>query len=156
MKRKLNITNINNEIKIKDILSYYNVIGLSISVAIGLAGKDLIFSLSDDIIIPCISILFSKITGRETFIKSKNKTKIQFSNFFSSLLTFFFVTMLVIFILYSAFRPIVKDDVLHQRENDSALYSIQDNIEIIAQSYENNNNLLEKIEQNTKQNIGNW
>jgi large-conductance mechanosensitive channel len=96
-------------ISLSDVLSHYNVVGMAIAVAIGMAGKDLFFSLSDDIVMPFLNV----ITGdRFKFLRKK----FQPDNFMSSFITFILVTFSILIILYTILRPMVEKQILDERK----------------------------------------
>jgi large-conductance mechanosensitive channel len=132
---------VETKITIEDILSYYNVLGLSIAVAVGIAGKELFFSLADDIIIPLIGFLFNKITGTSTeFLDSKNKFEID--KFISASLTFIMVVLAVIIILYAILRPLVRKEIIQKREESAELKNLQENVEKIVKQTDPIKNMI--------------
>lgn len=90
-------------ITITQVLSHYNVIGMAISIAVGIASKDLVFSLSNDIILPLIGMVV-----RTPFF---DDYEFDGDKFLAKLLTFGIVLGIILFLLYVVLRPMVRDDI---------------------------------------------
>ena len=74
-------------ITINNILHEYNIVGLSIAVAIGIAGQELVFSLNNDVMMPSLAKLLPYGFLRDY--------KFDLDNFFSKAITFMFVFGLI-------------------------------------------------------------
>jgi large-conductance mechanosensitive channel len=122
---------VNQNITINDIFKYYNITGMSIGVAVGLAGKDFLFSLVDDIILPSVSLISTKISGSPLCFLGKYNFEVE--KFFSALLSFIMVTFVVIIILFVVFRPVIKYNIIKQRNQNHIISSIEGKVAKIAE-----------------------
>ena len=90
-------------VSIKDVISHYNLVGLGIGVAIGVSGKDLAFSLANDVIMPLVGkVIKTSFTDQYKFDPEK---------FISTLLTFIIVFAIILLLLYVVLRPMVKSEI---------------------------------------------
>lgn len=128
---------VQDKVSIQDVISHYNIIGLGVGVAIGIAGKDLAFSLSNDIVIPIVAGVF----GAKDILNSK---KLDVRKFISAILTFIIVFSIIIFILYIVLRPMVREDINGVKEYRQ---TITDDLGAIV-TYQKN------IDQNTRKTSG--
>lgn len=120
-------------ITLNNILHEYNIVGLSIAVAIGIAGQELVFSLNNDVMMPYIARLLPY-----GFL---NDYKFDLDNFFSKTITFMFVFGLIIILFISILKPLVRQKI----ESDKKVNIMnQKRLE-----------LLEKIEKELTTNISN-
>lgn len=110
-----------NDITFSELLSHYNIVGMAIAIAIGIAGQKLFFSLADDIVVPSFSFLIKKSTGKSMKGLLKDQSKFQVGEFISAVLTFLIVIGVVIFILLTILRPIVKREILTKREGEEKI-----------------------------------
>lgn len=110
---------VNIDITIKDVVSEYNLIGMAIGVAIGIAGKDFAFSLVNDIVMPLVgNVVNTKFF--EDYIFDGDK-------FASATITLAFVFLTVIFLLYVVLEPMIKPSIIEKREKQMNSYnSLQD------------------------------
>lgn len=130
------------KVTMSDVISHYNVIGLGIGVAIGMAGKDLAFSISDDVIIP----LFGKLMG----IKSVNGREFEPKKFGVALLTFLIVFFVIMFMLYIILKPMIREEILHSRNFTE---NIENNLSNIEKHQQNIDNNIKKISGTHQENI---
>lgn len=108
---------VNDHVTLKDVIIHYNISVMAISFAVGMAGQQLLFSLADDVIIPTLSLLYRKLTGKQVDFLG-NKTKFEIDKFVSVLLTFILVIITVMIVLSTVLLPIVKRQILVKREEE--------------------------------------
>lgn len=123
-------------ISINDVISHYNIIGMGIGVAIGIAGKELAFSLSNDIVMP----LLGKIIQTKFF----NDYELDVDKFFSSILTFSIVFGVVMFLLYVVLKPMVKQEILSSRKFNHKIIDRFDTVITYQKSIDKNTRNLEQ------------
>lgn len=100
-------------VSIKDVMSHYNIVGLAIGVAVGVAGKDLVFSLSDDVILPLI--------GKVIKLKFFQQYNFEWEKLVSSLLTFSLVMGVIVLLLYFALRPFVSTEISGNKKYNNTI-----------------------------------
>ena len=90
--------------KMKDFITENSIVGTCAGVCIGLAAKDSINSLVQDIIIPLIILLLYalNITWISKYLPNKNY-KLNILNFIRNLVTFFIVIIVSFLFVYFAF-----------------------------------------------------
>lgn len=95
------------DITILDVISYYNIIGLSVGIAIGMAGKDLILSLIQNIIMP----MFTSFPKRKF-------PELNVKEFISHLIVFILTLLIVLFLLILVLKPIVVKDIEKKNKDE--------------------------------------
>ena len=130
----------NNNVTIEDVISYYNIIGMAIAVAVGIAGKELVFSLSNDVILPGVGLVI-----KNNFFK---QYEFDSDKFVSTVLTFFIVLFTIILLLYIVLRPVVTKEISDTKEKNLKEEKV---IENINKDLENINNILNNIQNNTSE-----
>lgn len=98
-------------VTINDVLQEYNIIGMAIAVAIGIAGQEFIFSLNNDVVMPSIAKLIPY-----GFFKNY---KFDIDKFVSKLFTFAFVFGVIIILFLTVLKPLVKEQIDEQKELSS-------------------------------------
>ena len=98
------------KVTLSDILTKYNIIGLAIGVAVGVAGKDLIFSIANDVVMPAIGLVFKN--------KHFKNMKFNINNLVSSIITFFVVMFVIILLIYTVLRRFVADQIISDKSNE--------------------------------------
>lgn len=109
-------------VSVKEVISHYNIIGLGVGVAIGIAGKDFLFSLANDIVLPLV--------GNVIKTKFFDDYKFDGDKFVGALLTLLFVIGTVMFVLYVALKPLVKSEI---QDEDVYRKDITDGIKAIVE-----------------------
>lgn len=96
-----------DSITITDVIDHYNIIGLGIAVSIGLSGKELIYSFTDDFLLPLFGTIFE--------IKFLSKYKFDLEKLISALVTFCIVVGIVILMLYTVLKPLVEEEIRKEK-----------------------------------------
>lgn len=107
-------------ISTEQVISHYNIIGMAIGVAVGIGGKDLIFSLTNDIFFP--------IMYKTTHMSMFNGYELNTDKFATNIFVFVIVLVLIILILNTVLRPIVKREISSGSENWDKLFDKMDAI----------------------------
>ncbi len=82
----------------KEFISQGNVMDLAVGVIIGAAFGAIVKSLCDDVIMPCIQLIISKITGAKTIEEMTavlNVGPIAFGNFIAAVLNFLIMAIII-------------------------------------------------------------
>lgn len=95
-------------VTINDVLQEYNIIGMAIAVAIGIAGQEFVFSLNNDIVMPSVA----KVIPYGFF----NGYKFDVDKFVAKLFTFCFVFGVIIVLFLTVLKPLVKEKIEGQNE----------------------------------------
>lgn len=86
----------------KEFISKGNVMDLAVGVIIGGAFGAIVTSLCDDIIMPCIQLIISKIFGVESIdemTKILNVGPIAFGNFIAAVINFLIMALIIFFMV---------------------------------------------------------
>ena len=118
-------------INIEDILSHYNIIGLSIGIGLGTAGQQFLFSLVNNMIVPATGRLFGK------------STEFKIDNFVSHLITFILVVLIILFSLKTVLSVIVNREVTEKKQKDERDF---EQLQEIIQKQHQINQKLDKMD----------
>ena len=103
----------------KEFISRGNVMDLAVGVIIGAAFGAIVTSLCDDIIVPFIQLIISKITGAESIEEMTavlNVGPIAFGNFIAAVINFL-IMALIIFLIVKAINKMMN---LKKKEEPAA------------------------------------
>jgi len=128
-----------NHVSMSDVLDHYNIIGLGVAVALGVATKDLIFSLSDNIILPLIGRVV-KTSFFKDYVFDGDK-------FASRLLTFALVIGIIFAILYGALRPMIYSTV---KEEKKVINDVMDKFDTLIDYEKEIANKISSLKENYK------
>lgn len=92
------------KITLNSVLGHYNVIGMAIGIAVGMAGKELIYSMSNDILFP----LLYKLTHLSVF---ERYATINMDTFMSAIIVFAIVLGIILSFLTTILWPLVKKEI---------------------------------------------
>ena len=95
-------------VTLNDILLEYNIVGMSIAVAIGIAGQEFIFSLNNDIVMPSIARIFPYDFFKEY--------KFDLYKFISKTITFIFVFGIIMILFFTILNSLVKTKMIKEKE----------------------------------------
>jgi large-conductance mechanosensitive channel len=92
-----------NAVTLRDILGHFNIVGMAIAFAVGVAGKDLILSMSDNLVIPGLLHLLM----RDDSLFHWNPKQVL-----ANMSTFVVVLGVTLLLLQTVLRPLVLPDVV--------------------------------------------
>ena len=131
-------------VSINNILHEYNIVGLSIAVAIGIAGQELVFSLNNDVVMPSVAKLLPY-----GFL---NDYKFDIDNFFSKAITFIFVFVLIIILLITILKPLVQEKINNEKKFNNIHQKRLETLQKIEKELTTNiNNSLTKVHESVVQ-----
>jgi len=130
-------------ISLLDVITHYEVIGLAIGVAIGIAVKEWIFSLSNDIIMPGLGVMWknNRFLQRYTF---------KPDSFFSHMITLIIVLGVILLLLIYVLKPLVAVDIHTAKEKS---FEEKKNREIVEQYQQQMVTYLKTIQTIQEKNI---
>lgn len=113
----------NETLSLRDILVRFELIGMAVAVAIGIAGKDLIFSLSNNLLIPGAA----NIVVPESVLKGNHHWNFKFdlSSVVSNVLTFAVVVGVILILLNTVLRRFVQEKVSKVKKTEEAVDKAQ-------------------------------
>ena len=106
----------------KEFISRGNVMDLAVGVIIGAAFGAIVTSLCDDIIVPFIQLIISKITGAESIEEMTavlNVGPIAFGNFITAVINFL-IMALIIFLIVKAINKMMNLKKKEEEEEEEA------------------------------------
>ena len=106
----------------KEFISRGNVMDLAVGVIIGAAFGAIVTSLCDDIIVPFIQLIISKITGAESIEEMTavlNVGPIAFGNFIAAVINFL-IMALIIFLIVKAINKMMNLKKKEEEEEEEA------------------------------------
>lgn len=106
----------------KEFISRGNVMDLAVGVIIGAAFGAIVTSLCDDIIVPFIQLIISKITGAESIEEMTavlNVGPIAFGNFIAAVINFL-IMALIIFLIVKAINKMMNLKKKKEEEEEEA------------------------------------
>lgn len=83
----------------------YNIIGLAVAFVMGAASNSLVKSLVEDIVMPFISPIFSKVAWQEAVL-SLGPIHLRLGAFFGELLHF----VILAFVVFLVIKKLIKED----------------------------------------------
>lgn len=104
-----------------DLITHYDLIGLAIGVAIGIAGKEFVFSLANDIFMPSLGFIWKT----NNFLQ---RYEFKPSAFISHTITLLIVILVILMLLSIVLRPIVKKEIRNTKEKEAKDQDYQDKI----------------------------
>lgn len=126
------------EVSMMDVVSHYGIIGMAIGVAIGIAGKEFIFSLSNDVALPLLGNLWKG----NRFL---SKYTLDWNKFFGTFLTFVIVFGVIMIVLKSLLSPIVETEIRKQKAEAKVKRVYDDQV------LENQDKLIHSLLKNTEE-----